>query len=248
MFEAISLLTFGVGILSGFIGGITGAGGGLIAAPYMMLIGISPNIAVSTTKLAGIGVGAGSLSKFLRSNIIDWTWVRRLLPITVLAAVTGSFLLLQMPQWLIKLLSVVFSIEIALQLLFDRKAGLTTRQTSPLQTKIGYVLFYFIDTLRSAIGSGIGTLNVAVMMSLFGLEAVPANAIKRFITFPALVINLIILIPNGLINWQHGIALLAGTALGGYAGAHIAIARGNLFVKRAFLVTVIILAISALLV
>ncbi len=248
MFETVLFLTFTVGLISGLLGGITGAGGGLIAAPYMILIGIPPNIAVSTTKLAGIGVGVGSLGKFLGSKIIDWAWVRRLLPISILAAVTGSFLLLQMPQWLIKLLSIGFSIEIALQLLFDRNAGLTTRTTSALQKNIGYILFFIIDTLRAAIGSGIGTLNLIVMMSLFGLEAVPANAIKRFITFPALVINLIILIPNGLIDWHHGIAMLIGTSIGGYAGAHIAIARGNVFVKRVFLITVIILAISALVV
>jgi|GEM_PF-5624753 len=100
--------------------------------------------------------------------------------------------------------------------------------------------------IRGAIGSGIGTLNLAIMMNLFGMEAVSANAIKRFVTFPSFAISLAIIIPHGLINWSHGLSLLIGTAVGGYAGAHLAIRKGNLFVKRTFLIVVIILAITAL--
>lgn len=246
MIEPIILLTFMVGLISGLLGGITGAGGGLIVAPYLILIGLPPSSAVATPKLAGVGVGIGSLLKFRNTSYIDMYWVKRLLPITLVAALLGSLLLLRMPEWLIKIISLGFSIEIAIQLLIDRKTGLVNRKTSKNHQKIGYILYSVVETLRGAIGSGIGTLNLAIMMSLFGMEAVSANAVKRFVTFPSFVVSLAVIIPNGLISWGHGLALLLGTAIGGYVGAHIAIEKGSLFVKRAFLVVVVILAITAL--
>jgi len=66
MFEPILLLTFVVGLVSGLLSGVTGAGGGLIVAPYLMLIGLPPASAVATPKLAGVGVGIGSLPDSVR--------------------------------------------------------------------------------------------------------------------------------------------------------------------------------------
>jgi uncharacterized membrane protein YfcA len=48
---------------------------------------------------------------------------------------------------------------------------------------------------------------------------------------------------SGLIAYGAGIALLLGMVIGGYLGAHIAIKKGDLFVKLAFSV---IVAISGL--
>lgn len=246
MIDLVIILTFVVGLFSGLLGGVTGAGGGLIVAPYLILIGLPPSSAVATPKLAGVGVGIGSLLKFRKTKLINWYWVKRLLPITIVAAFAGSMLLLRMPEWLIKVISLGFSLEIAIQLLLDRKSGLENRKTSKTKRKIGYFLYSVVETLRGAIGSGIGTLNMAIMMSFFGMEAVSANAIKRFVTLPSFVASLSVIIPNGLINWNHGTALLLGTAIGGYFGAHVAIKKGNEFVKKAFLITVVILAITAL--
>jgi len=169
------------------------------------------------------------------------------MPLTIVFAFAGSFLLLAMPDWLIKIISLGISVEIAVQLLLDRKSGLVSRRTSKAKRNIGYVIYSFIEMIRGAVGSGIGTLNMVVMMNFFGLEAVSANAIKRMVTFPSFAVSLLVIIPSGLIDWPQGLSLLIGTAIGGYAGANLAIKKGNLFVKRSFLVMVIILAITALL-
>jgi len=134
-------LTFVIGLTSGVLGGITGAGGGLIVAPYLIFIGLPPSSAVATPKLAGVGVGMGSLLRFAKTKHIDRYWVKRLLPLTVIASFVGALLLLEMPEWLIKFLSLGFSIEIAIQLLIDRKAGLVKRPSSKTRRMIGYTLY-----------------------------------------------------------------------------------------------------------
>ena len=55
-----------------------------------------------------------------------------------------------------------------------------------------------------------------------------------------------IYVHNDLIVWDQGIALLLGTIIGGYVGALLAIQKGNLFVKRLFLLVVVLMVVSLL--
>ena len=248
MFELIHLLTLLVGVFSGVIGGISGAGGGLIVSPYMILIGLPPSVAVSTPKLAGIGVGTGSLIRFFKSGSIDWYWAKRLLLVTVIFGTLGSYALIWLPESFIKIFALGLSVVIVLQFIGSKNIGLKRVEPTRNRRIAGYVVYSIVETIRGAIGSGIGTINMMVMMSNFGLPAINASATKRFVTYPALLTGLIILGVNGFIDWRHGLMLLLGTGVGGYFGAILAIDKGNLFVRRilVFVVMALVLSVIAL--
>jgi uncharacterized membrane protein YfcA len=58
--------------------------------------------------------------------------------------------------------------------------------------------------------------------------------------------SLIIFINSGVIDYRAGIILIVGMAIGGYLGAHFAIKKGNVWVKRIFAVFVLVSAIKLL--
>jgi hypothetical protein len=50
----------------------------------------------------------------------------------------------------------------------------------------------------------------------------------------------------GEIKWDWLPALILGSLLGGYLGAHFAIVKGNLWVKRSFEIVTILVGVSLL--
>ena len=78
-----------------------------------------------------------------------------------------------------------------------------------------------------------------ILMSCFGLRITEAAA-TQVIPFLVLTISTVVLFAaNDLINYSVAIALLLGTFLGGYVGAHIAITKGDVWIRRLFAVVVV---------
>lgn len=51
----------------------------------------------------------------------------------------------------------------------------------------------------------------------------------------------------GTVAWDWMPALLVGAIVGGYLGSHVAITRGNLWIKRAFEITTIAIGLKLML-
>ena len=64
--------------------------------------------------------------------------------------------------------------------------------------------------------------------------------------FALSVTSLIIFAQNGIIDYQVGLVLFVGMAIGGYAGAHYALKKGNEWVKRLLAAFAIISAVKLL--
>ena len=55
--------------------------------------------------------------------------------------------------------------------------------------------------------------------------------LSQFIMVLSVLMSLFVFITNNLINYQIGSALLVGSFIGGYFGAHISIIKGNGWIK-----------------
>lgn len=87
-----------------------------------------------------------------------------------------------------------------------------------------------------------------VMMGPLGMTAIKANAAKRVVGLGILIPSFLQFAFAGLIDWRHGIAMLIGNIAGGWIGANIAVNKGNLFVRTAFVIAAVLGALSILLV
>ena len=134
----------------------------------------------------------------------------------------------------------------AMFLLLDKNAGLTTVVKSKTHILIGKLLYFVIEVGRAIFGGGIGTFNVIVFTKMFGMDMITTNAVKRAVTFVPLVVAAIIFIVNDLIIWNYGIALFLGSLIGSHAGAHIAIKKGNKFAKDVLIIAAIVMGLILL--
>lgn len=82
-----------------------------------------------------------------------------------------------------------------------------------------------------------------ILMLLFGLTALEANATKRVAQSLQTVLLFILLFFQGLVVLTYGFATLFGSLIGSYVGSRLAIKKGERFVKYALALT---MAISGL--
>jgi uncharacterized membrane protein YfcA len=93
--------------------------------------------------------------------------------------------------------------------------------------------------LAGFFGGGSGTLIFYTLMMFFGITIIQVAATQILPFMVLTVSSLIVFALNGIIDYGIGIVLMAGTAVGGYLGAHIAIKSGERWVRRLFAAVVI---------
>lgn len=239
------VVNFFVAVLSGASGG----GGGLVGTPFMVLLGLSPAQAIATAKFGGFGISLGATSRFFKEKITDTRTVVLFSLMGAIGAVAGSLTLSHFSTHtdaLQKLMGLTILI-IGIPMLYIGKAGHTLRNPPRWLKAIGLVLLAFCVLLQAALGTGIGSLQIVVLISCFGMTTLVASATRRAMQLTVAVISLAIFMYTGLIDYQFGIAGFVSALFGGYIGAHIAIKKGNRFVTNLFAAVSFVLAIQLLL-
>lgn len=235
--------TFLAGVLASILSGMAGGGGGLISAPFFILIGLPPQVAVATTKFGSLGLTLGSIAKFRKTAYVRKDYVIYLSVLSIVAAVIGSNLLLVTNNAFIEKL-VGLTMLIALPFIFLKDAGLVSSKPKNLQEVIGYVSYFIVLVFQAAFGAGVGMLLTVVMINLLGFTALESNATRRIPGFLLASISLLVYVFSGVVYYSYGLAMLAGMLIGGYIGTHIAIKKGNKFVKIVYAIIVVVIGIK----
>src|SRR5579884_2211811 len=83
------IVLFVTGSVAGFVDSIAG-GGGLIALPVLMNLGIGPQFALGTNKLQAT-FGSGSAAwHYSRSGLVSWTDCVEGIVLTIIGAIAGT--------------------------------------------------------------------------------------------------------------------------------------------------------------
>jgi len=86
---------------------------------------------------------------------------------------------------------------------------------------------------------GIGFLIIAVLTTISELNLVETNSHKVFIVGINALFALIVFIFNSKICWSIGLALAAGNGIGGWIGSHLAVTKGERFIKLVLAICVV---------
>lgn len=247
--ELEKLLIFAiVNLIAGTLSGASGGGGGLISVPVMVTLGMSPATAIATAKFGGFGISAGTSARFFREKLTDRRTVIIFSVLSAVGALFGSLLLVRFSsnqEFLEKLVGSVILL-IGIPMLYLRNMGLE-RKERPMHIKIiGSVLLAIGIILQAALGSGIGSLQLVVLIACFGMTALTASATRRAIQLVVATVSLIVFITAGLVDFKVGAVGLVTSFAGGYMGAHIAVKKGNKFILNLFAITSAILALQLL--
>lgn len=226
------LLTFAICVSSSILSGMSGGGAGFIIVPYYIFIGLTPQQAIATSKMGAIGTTVGALTAFKGKGLVNKKLIWPFVAITTIAALFAAWVIPQIDETLFQKVIGVFLL-LLVPTLFINRAAFQPGERSSGWVIAGFVAYTVFSFLQTIIGTGMGTILVLILMFLFGLTALEANATKRVAQSVQAVILFVLLFLQGLVVLAHGAAAILGGLIGAHIGSRVALKKGNKLVKIA---------------
>lgn len=246
---SISLLLLGlIFFLTSVVSVVTGSTS-LITVPVLFQFGVDPRVAVATNMLALIFLSAGGTIPFLKSKAIDQKRLPILLLLTIIGSLFGALLVLAISSTAVPAVVSVAMIAVTIFSVAKRNAGTTSSPTksSPRAETMGYIATFLLGIYGGFFSGGYVTLLTAVYVGLLGMTFIEAVATTKVINIVSSLVATVVFTIRGVVDYPLGIGLGAVMFVGAMAGSHIAVRINNVWLRRIFLATVIILALKTLL-
>ena len=230
------------------IGVVTGSNS-LITVPVMFQFGIDPRIAVATNMFGLTLMAVGGTLPFLGKGTIDRKRLPSLIILTLVGSASGAVLLLVIPNRALPLIISASMIAVALFTIIKRDAGLipATLKVSRTVALTAYALTLALGIYGGFFSGGYVTLLTAVFVMLFRMTFVQAVSTTKIVNVFSSLVATIIFMARGLVDYKLGILFGLAMFCGAFVGARISLKLDNIWIRRIFLGTVVVLAMKILL-
>ena len=229
------------GVAAGAVNTMAG-GGTLLTFPLLVLIGLTPDVANGTNRIAVLVQSVVASATFQKKGFGGIGLGLKLLPGGLVGAAVGTLIATQVDPDLYRRIFGLTMLPIASIVFLRRKRGFATSGTPEQSLGALMAVFFFVGLYAGFIQVGVGLLALTALVSLGGLDLSHGNAVKVFTIAAFAVISVAIFTWAGDVSWSHGIGLSVATGLGGYIGSIATIKRGDRWIRHIFLIAAIGLA------
>lgn len=240
------ILIFGVATIGATYGIMFGSGG-FVILPTLFLLGVDPKVAIASNLVGVVAQLIVGFFEFYHYKKINFSVTKKVIPIYVLGALIGAFVLLNIEGLLIKKVVASAIIFFAILSLFNHKALLKSKEhVSTCKKIIGSVIYFFTGIYQTTITAGAGTLSTFVLIYFYGLNLKGAIGTKQLIHLSATVLGALIFASQGLVDWYLVVPLAIGRIAGALIGTQIIVKTKSTILSYVFSVVVILLALKIL--
>lgn len=231
------IVLFFIALIANALSAMAGGGAGLLQLPALLFLGLPFGIALATHKIATVALGVGATLKHVRQNQFNPIFIAIMLAFGLPGVVLGAKTILKIPADMAQIALGVLTIALGIFSYAKPKLGQTfqeKRRHLPGYVGGGLGLF-FLGFFNGSLTSGTGLFVTVWLVVWFGFD------FKRATAYTMILVGLFwngcgaftlaLLSP---VEWLWLPALIAGSLIGGYLGAHIAIKYGNPLIKRVF--------------
>jgi len=241
------IILFIISLVANLFSALAGGGAGLLQLPALLFLGLPFGVALATHKVASVFLGLGATLRHLKSSTFDWRFSAFILATGLPGVVLGASIILQVNEQLSQFLLGVLTLALGIYSWFKPQLGqveqLGNRHLNGML--IGGGVLFLIGGLNGSLTSGTGLFVTIWLVRWFGLDY------KTAVGYTLILVGIfwngsgaITLGILGNIEWSWLPALILGSLIGGYLGAHFAIVKGNKLVKRSFEVITVLVGIS----
>ncbi|HEY0125548.1 MAG TPA: sulfite exporter TauE/SafE family protein [Blastococcus sp.] len=215
------------GLAAGGINAVVGSGT-LVSFPVLLAVGLPP---VPATISNSVGLVAGNLSSsigYRRELRGQRRLLLRLLPASILGALTGAFLLLHLPastfEAVVPVLIGVAVLLVALQPVLQRRLAAPAGDDAPVRGGRLVALFagaYATGTYGGYFAASQGVLQIGIFGLVLRESLQRLNAIKNVLTFTvnAVAAAAYVVVAADRVDWAAAGLLAAGSLVGGSVGS-----------------------------
>jgi len=241
------LLIWIAGVLVGFINTLSG-NGSVISLPLLIFAGLPANVANGTNRV-GIAlqnmVGAAS---FYQKKVLDVRAAFILGIPAVIGSLAGSKIAVSLDETILRRV-IGAAMVLMLILILARPRRWLHGKVEVLQGIPHwhhFLIFFAIGLYGGFIQIGVGIFLLSGLVLGLGYNLVRANAVKVGINFLFTVASLLVFQSSGQVEWIPGLVLAAGTGVGAWFAARVAVEKGAALVHRLLIAVVIISALYLL--
>jgi uncharacterized protein len=232
--------------LTSTIGVVTGSNS-LITVPVMFQFGIDEKVAVATNMFGLTFMSIGGAIPFMRQGKIEYRKLSPLIVLTVISSALGAVLVGLITNQSLKLIVSIAMIAVFAFTLVKRDPAAATSKDIPRSAfVITYILTFLLGVYGGIYSGGYVTILTAVFVAFFGMSFTEAVGSTKLINVFSSFIATIVFIWQGLVDYKLGAILAVTMFIGAYVGAHYATKMNDMWLKRIFLATVLMLAIKTL--
>ncbi len=226
---------------------VTGATS-LITVPAMMQFGIDPHVSVATNMLALTFLSLGGALPFRNDRALSQKRLPVLIGLTLVGSIFGAYLLLSVPSRAMPGIIATAMLSVAVFSVVRSRAGLTKAADPPsraLETA-GYAATLLLGVYGGFFSGGYVALLTAAYVGFFRMTFIEAVVVTKVLNFFSSLVAAAIFAPQGIIDWNLGVLLSVASFGGAIIGAIVARRTSNFWLRRIFLVTVVVLALKTL--
>ena len=240
-------IIFVVGIIGSTFGTLVG-GTSLITIPVLIFLGLPPHTAIGTDRLGISGLTSVGWYKFHEKGLIHY-------PIALIMgveALVGSFfganLALQISMALLKKIIAMATILLLLLLIAQPRLGVEKKERVIKRHEYGVGLFFsfIVGIYGGFYGAMAGTLLMYICLFTFKQTFLEGTATFKLSSLMMTTMEAVVFARKGAIDYPMAIAMFLGCAIGSYIGAHYSDRIGNVWIKRLFILIVLLMVIKLL--
>lgn len=236
-------------ILIGFIAGminIVAGGGSLLTLPILIFLGLPPNVANGTNRIAIIIQNIFAVKAFHSKGVTTFPFsIYVAIPALIGSLIGAQFAVDIKGETFNRILSIVMLL-IVLYLIFKPKVNVleSAERKSGKHLWLSIVAFFFVGLYGGFIQAGVGFLMIALLTGINQISLVKTNAIKVFVALIYLIGSVVIFSSHNSISWKHGLILAIGNASGGLIMTKLSIKKGDGFVKILIIIAILVMAVK----
>jgi len=228
---------FAAGLVAGLVDAVAG-GGGLIALPVLLSLGLPAPLALGTNKFQSTFGSVTASWHYVQRGVVGLRECRLGIVLTFAGAVAGALAVQQIDARLLARLVPWLLAAILLYTFFRPSIG-----TEDHPPRMGEAAFFAVFGLGLGFydgffGPGTGSFWAIALVLLLGQNFTKATGVTKVMNATSNLAALALFAAAGLVELRAGLIMAAGQLLGARIGAGLVVTRGARFIRPVFLTMV----------
>ncbi|MGB6831000.1 MAG: sulfite exporter TauE/SafE family protein [Terracidiphilus sp.] len=259
-------VVFVLSALAGFLGALTGLGGGVVVVPALTLaLGVDIKYAIGASLVSVIATSSGAAAAYVREGFSNIRIGMFLEIATTIGAIVGAFLAARVSTHALAIVFGLVLLQAAWQS-FRHKPGAETDQSDPLATRLrlggdypvdgqrkkygvrhvpaGFAMMFGAGTLSGLLGIGSGAVKVIAMDSIMRIPFKVSTTTSNFMIGVTAAASAGLYLSRGYIDPRVAMPVMLGVLIGALMGAKVLVHARVKTLRLVFGVVILALAVE----
>ncbi len=263
---------FLISVVAGFIGAMSGMGGGVVLIPALTLLGLDIKHAIAISIVSVIATSSGSASAYVRDRITNLKVGMFLEMFTIVGAIVGAGITIVSAQRILYFLFGIVLLGSWAALFFQRKyqaktnvhqdrftrwleltgsyydqAAHITIDYKAIRAYFGAPMMFGAGLVAGLLGIGAGALKVLIHDLVMGLPPKVSTTTSNLIIGVTALAGASVYLAAGLVDPGLSAPVILGILAGAYIGTRVLVRITNQRVRDVFLVVLVVLGLEMIL-